>query len=62
MHADHITGTGMLRKLLPGCRSVISRASGAKADILLDSGNEINFGRHKLFARPSPGHTNGNPD
>lgn len=25
MHADHITGTGMLKKLVPGCKSVISK-------------------------------------
>lgn len=60
MHADHITGTGNLKKLYPGCRSVISRSSGAKADILLNPNEKIKFGRHELIARPTPGHTNGN--
>lgn len=59
MHADHITGTGLLKKLIPGCQSMISKASGAKADILLDPGDLISFGKHSLEARPTPGHTSG---
>lgn len=59
MHADHITGTGKLKQLLPGSKSVISKSSGAKADILLNPGDKIKFGRHELLARPTPGHTNG---
>jgi glyoxylase-like metal-dependent hydrolase (beta-lactamase superfamily II) len=27
VHADHITGTGLLKKLLPGCQSVLSQVS-----------------------------------
>lgn len=59
MHADHVTGTGYLKKLLPGCQSVISRASGAQADIYLEDGDEVRFGRHVIEARATPGHTNG---
>lgn len=59
MHADHITGTGKLKKLLPGCKSVISRESGAQADILLQPGDLVKFGRHCLKACPTPGHTAG---
>lgn len=59
MHADHITGSGKLKSLLAGCQSMISRASGAKADILLDSLDHVNFGRHKLVAHSTPGHTEG---
>jgi len=59
MHADHITGSGWLKKLIPGCKSVISAASGAAADILLKEGDRINFGRHYLEALATPGHTNG---
>merc|ERR1712141_747679 len=44
LHADHITGTGLLKKLIPTCRSMISKASGAKAE---------------LEVRSTPGHTNG---
>lgn len=59
MHADHITGTGYLTQLLPGVKSVISKASGADADIHLNEGDAIHFGRHKLDALATPGHTNG---
>lgn len=59
MHADHITGTGRLKTLLPECRSAISRNSGAKADILLDPQDVIEFGKERLKALPTPGHTEG---
>ena len=59
MHADHITGTGRLKCLLPGCQSMISRSSGAKADILLNPDDQISFGRHNLRVLPTPGHTEG---
>ncbi|XP_003701069.3 persulfide dioxygenase ETHE1, mitochondrial [Megachile rotundata] len=59
MHADHITGTGKLKSLLPGCQSMISRTSGAKADILLNPDDQICCGRHNLLVVPTPGHTEG---
>ncbi|TGZ52956.1 Uncharacterized protein DBV15_00515 [Temnothorax longispinosus] len=59
MHADHITGTGRLKGLLPGCKSVISRSSGAKADVLLEPNDQVQFGRHQLRVLPTPGHTEG---
>uniref|UniRef100_A0A8C6EKL4 Persulfide dioxygenase ETHE1, mitochondrial n=1 Tax=Microcebus murinus TaxID=30608 RepID=A0A8C6EKL4_MICMU len=58
-HADHITGSGLLRSLLPGCQSVISRLSGAQADLHLEDGDSIRFGRFALETRASPGHTPG---
>ncbi|XP_062995752.1 persulfide dioxygenase ETHE1, mitochondrial [Elgaria multicarinata webbii] len=58
-HADHITGTGLLKKLLPGCRSVISKHSGASADILIQEGDNIKFGAFSLESRATPGHTDG---
>ncbi|CAH2318749.1 persulfide dioxygenase ETHE1, mitochondrial [Pelobates cultripes] len=58
-HADHITGTGVLKKLLPGSKSVISKDSGAKADIHIQAGDEIKFGNFALEARSTPGHTDG---
>lgn len=59
MHADHITGTGYLKQLLPGVKSVISRTSGAEADQYLDDEDIIRFGRHEIKAASTPGHTNG---
>jgi sulfur dioxygenase len=55
MHADHITGSGLLKKLLPGCQSMIAAASGAKADVLLNHGDKVgltSFCRHPNY-RPS---------
>lgn len=59
MHADHITGTGYLKQLLPGTISVISEASGAKADKFLKDNEVVKFGRFELKALCTPGHTNG---
>ncbi|CAF1599370.1 unnamed protein product [Rotaria sp. Silwood1] len=66
VHADHITGSGRLKTLLPGCRSVISKDSGGKADIYIKDGDEIEIGdknnknqRLILECRSTPGHTNG---
>nr|XP_020668452.1 persulfide dioxygenase ETHE1, mitochondrial isoform X1 [Pogona vitticeps] len=58
-HADHITGTGLLKNLLPGCRSVISKDSGASADIHIQEGSALKFGAFALEARATPGHTDG---
>nr|CAH0111035.1 unnamed protein product [Daphnia galeata] len=59
MHADHITGSGVLKKLLLGSQSVISKASQALADKHVEHGDIIEFGPHKLEVRSTPGHTNG---
>lgn len=59
MHADHITGSGWLKQLLPGSKSVIAKASGAKADIHLNEGDPVIFGRHRIDTLATPGHTNG---
>ena len=59
MHADHITGTGELKKLIPGVKSVISEASGAHADIKIADGDTITIGKFKLDCRATPGHTSG---
>lgn len=59
VHADHITGTGELKKLIPSCESIISSSSGAQADIYVKSGDEIEFGRYSVEVRQTPGHTNG---
>uniref|UniRef100_W5MEW0 Persulfide dioxygenase ETHE1, mitochondrial n=1 Tax=Lepisosteus oculatus TaxID=7918 RepID=W5MEW0_LEPOC len=58
-HADHITGTGLLKKRLPGCHSAISKDSGATADIHLKEGDRVTFGKYSLEARATPGHTDG---
>lgn len=59
MHADHITGSGYLKKLLPDVESVISQNSGAQADKHINDGDVVEFGRHQIKAFSTPGHTNG---
>ena len=56
---DHITGTGEMKKLVAGMQSVISKASGAKADVVLSDGDVVKFGSHKLTGLGTPGHTVG---
>lgn len=58
-HADHITGTGILKTKVDGLKSIISRASEAMADIQIEAGDEIRFGSRYLTARATPGHTAG---
>merc|ERR1712098_588025 len=41
VHADHITGTGRLKKLMPGAKSVLGKEAGAVADICLGHGESV---------------------
>ncbi|XP_047059082.1 persulfide dioxygenase ETHE1 homolog, mitochondrial [Lolium rigidum] len=59
VHADHITGTGLIKTKLPGAKSVISKASKAKADRSVEHGEKIHFGNLFLEVRATPGHTAG---
>ncbi|XP_037080379.1 persulfide dioxygenase ETHE1, mitochondrial-like isoform X2 [Pollicipes pollicipes] len=59
MHADHVTGSGLIKAALPDCQSVISAASGAQADVLLAPGDRLRVGELELETRATPGHTNG---
>ncbi|XP_074653717.1 persulfide dioxygenase ETHE1, mitochondrial-like [Tubulanus polymorphus] len=58
-HADHITGTGHIKSKRPNVKSIISKYSGAKADILFNDNDFIEFGRHKIQCISTPGHTDG---
>ncbi|KAM1010639.1 hypothetical protein ACFX2C_046093 [Malus domestica] len=59
VHADHVTGTGLIKTKLPGVKSVISKASKSKADLLIEAGDKIYFGDLFLEVRATPGHTLG---
>ncbi|TVU02470.1 hypothetical protein EJB05_17512 [Eragrostis curvula] len=59
VHADHVTGTGLIKTKIPGVKSVISKASGAKADHIVEHGDKIYFGNLFLEVRATPGHTAG---
>ena len=58
-HADHITSGGMIRKDLPHVQTIISKSSGAEADIHIQHGDKVDFGDLSLEVRASPGHTDG---
>jgi sulfur dioxygenase len=58
-HADHITGTGILKTRVENLKSIISKASGAKADIQVEAGDKIVFGERHVSVRATPGHTAG---
>ena len=58
-HADHVTGTGELRKKVPSMKSVISKVSGAKADLLVSHGDQVKFGDQSVEVKSTPGHTDG---
>ncbi|KAG8386682.1 hypothetical protein BUALT_Bualt03G0174400 [Buddleja alternifolia] len=59
VHADHVTGTGLLKSKAPGVKSIISKASKAKADLFVEPGDRICFGDLFLEVRATPGHTLG---
>ncbi|GLU14692.1 hypothetical protein SLE2022_312470 [Rubroshorea leprosula] len=59
VHADHVTGTGLIKGKVQGLKSVISKASGAKADLLVEAGDKVQFGDLFLDVRATPGHTLG---
>mmetsp|Transcript_33407 Transcript_33407/g.50397 ORF Transcript_33407/g.50397 Transcript_33407/m.50397 type:complete len:245 (-) Transcript_33407:27-761(-) len=58
-HADHITGTGILKSKVDSLKSIISAASDAKADIHIKQGDKIHFGNRYVSVLATPGHTAG---
>lgn len=59
VHADHVTGSGEMKKRVPTCKSMIAEVSKAKADVKLNPKDNIKFGQFELEVRSTPGHTNG---
>eukprot|EP00446_Apocalathium_sp_SHHI-4_P093910 CAMPEP_0177457630 /NCGR_PEP_ID=MMETSP0369-20130122/13087_1 /TAXON_ID=447022 ORGANISM="Scrippsiella hangoei-like, Strain SHHI-4" /NCGR_SAMPLE_ID=MMETSP0369 /ASSEMBLY_ACC=CAM_ASM_000364 /LENGTH=428 /DNA_ID=CAMNT_0018930669 /DNA_START=1 /DNA_END=1287 /DNA_ORIENTATION=+ len=58
-HADHITSGGSIRKDMPEVKTVISKASGANADMHIQEGDKVTFGNLALEVLATPGHTDG---
>ncbi|OAI00253.1 MBL fold metallo-hydrolase [Methylomonas methanica] len=59
VHADHITGAGLLREKL-GSKSVVHRDAGALcADLLVTDGVLLQVGDLDIQVRHTPGHTGG---
>ena len=59
VHADHITGSGELRRRTGAQSGVAAVAEVACADRKLEHGDVLTFGRYALQVRSTPGHTNG---
>jgi sulfur dioxygenase len=58
-HADNVTSSCELRRLL-GARTVVSRRAGSKCtDVQVSDGAVIRFGRHAIEERETPRHTQG---
>ena len=59
VHADHITGSGELRRQTGALSGVSAVANVPCADRLLSHGAQLAFGRYSIEVRSTPGHTNG---
>lgn len=59
VHADHITGSGLLRERTGAQIAISAEANLNSANIHLQDGDELRFGRYHLKALSTPGHTNG---
>ena len=59
VHADHITGSGLLRERL-GSKSVVHRDAGIRCpDLLVTDGVLLQLGNIDMLVRHTPGHTLG---
>ena len=59
VHADHKTGSWEIKKVTEA-KTCLSATSGVQnADLLLDDGQTLEFGKFSLKAFNTPGHTNG---
>lgn len=57
VHADHITGAGELRRRT-GAKTVVSHNANVEcADLVVQDGEQINFGKLKIRVLETPGHT-----
>ena len=57
LHADHITGSGFLRKTFNSMVLVHENCGAKCPDILLKDGDQIPLGRKKIGVKHTPGHT-----
>jgi len=58
IHADHVTGSGLLRDEF-GSQAAVHKNSGSKcADLLLSDGDQLKLGKQSIDVIYTPGHTN----
>jgi len=58
IHADHITGSGLLREQLGNAAAVHRNSNSECADILLSDGDTLTLGDESIAIIYTPGHTN----
>lgn len=59
VHADHVTGSGELRRRTGALAGVAAVAKVGCTDRNLEHGDVLRFGRYTLEVRSTPGHTSG---
>ncbi len=60
VHADHITSSCPLKKKFSDAKIVLGEGNPvACADILIKDGDNLTFGKYKITAMSTPGHTDG---
>ncbi len=59
VHADHITGSGVIKKRTGAQVAISSVYDMSCPDLHLEDGQELKFGSHTVKAIHTPGHTNG---
>jgi glyoxylase-like metal-dependent hydrolase (beta-lactamase superfamily II) len=57
LHADHVTGSGELRKRTGAKTCISSKAQVPCIDVRLNDGDELHIGSYVLLALETPGHT-----
>jgi len=59
IHADHVTGSGLIKQHFKSSKSIVSKNAEANADVLIGENDIISFGDFDLNVIETPGHTNG---
>lgn len=60
VHADHITGSSMLKRHFPEAKIILSEQGGTNhPDVLVRDGDTVIFGSYTASILSTPGHTNG---
>jgi len=59
VHADHVTGSGLLRQRTGTQTGVNQQCGAACADMQLEHGQTLAFGKHTIQVIATPGHTPG---